>query len=48
MKTKQLLGMVISTVAAALAWLWFDWKLSLVIMLALWGNNLEQFGKREQ
>jgi hypothetical protein len=45
MKTQRILGMVISMIAAGLAWYLYDWKLMLIILLALWGNNLEQQNK---
>jgi len=45
MKTKRILGMFISLLAACLAWYLYDWKLTIIILLALWGNNLEQQNK---
>ncbi len=42
---KQLIGMFIGIVAMGLAWVIYDWKLMLILILALWGNNLEQNGK---
>ena len=41
-KKKQLLGAVVGLVAMSLAWYWFSWKLTLIILLALFGNNLER------
>jgi hypothetical protein len=46
MKKMQILGMIIGIVAMAMAWIMYDWKLMLIILLALWGNNLEQCGRR--
>lgn len=42
MKKLQILGMIIGIVAMAMAWIMYDWKLMLIILFALWGNNLEQ------
>lgn len=36
------LGAVMSITGAVLATVWFGWKFSLVIILLLWGNNLER------
>ena len=41
MKKLQIIGMLIGLTGMALAWIFFNWKLTLVLMLALWGNNLE-------
>ena len=46
MKKIQILGMIIGIVAIAMAWIMYDWKLMLIILLALWGNNLEQRGQK--
>ena len=43
-KAVNLIGMVM--VLGALLLLtahWFDWKLAVVIFLALWGNNMERY-----
>lgn len=45
LKRQRILGMFISMAAAGLAWYLYDWKLMLIILLALWGNNLEQHNK---
>ena len=42
MSLLRIIGMVIGITAIVLAWEWFGWKLSLVIILAIYGNNLEQ------
>lgn len=45
MKTQtilQIIGAVAGITALALAWIWFGWKLPLVLFLALLGNNLQQ------
>jgi len=36
------IGMFVMLAAIILTWVFFGWKLVLVIMLSLWGNNLEQ------
>jgi len=40
-KILKISGIVISLTSLTLAWLWFGWKLVLIIILGLWGNNLE-------
>jgi hypothetical protein len=42
MKALHYLGMVIGLTSMALGCLWFGWKLSLVIFLALWGQNMSK------
>ena len=46
MKKMQILGIIIGIVAMEMAWIMYDWKLMLIILLALWGNNLEQRGRK--
>ena len=41
----RLLGTVISIITIILTIYWYDWKLALVIFLAIFANNLEQFKK---
>lgn len=41
----NLLGLITGITAMALGWYWYDWKLSLVIFLAIMGNNMERSGK---
>jgi len=36
----RVLGFTISIVALVLSLYWFGWKLTLVLWLALWANNL--------
>lgn len=48
MKTQtvlQIIGAVAVITAIVLAWIWFGWKLPLVLFLALLGNNLQQNSK---
>lgn len=42
MKKIQILGMILSFTAMAMAWIMYDWKLMLIILIALTGNNMEQ------
>jgi len=43
MKVKlEVLGALIGITAMGLSWWLYDWKLALIIFLALFGNNLEQ------
>jgi hypothetical protein len=44
-KAVNLLGMVMMLGALILTWHWFDWKLTLVIFLVFWGNNMERYKK---
>ena len=39
---KQLAGTLMLIIAFLLAWYWFNYKLMLILFLALLGNNLEQ------
>jgi len=40
--TLKLIGIGIGIVAIGLGCIWFSWKLPLVIILAMWGNNIER------
>jgi len=46
MKTINYIGMVVEITAMTLGWIWFGWELSLVIFLALIGNNMERNGRK--
>ena len=46
MKVVNYIGMAVVITAMALGWIWFGWKLSLVIFLALAGNNMERNGRK--
>lgn len=39
------IGMLIGIVAMVLAFIWFGWKLVVVLLLAMWGNNIERFAQ---
>lgn len=39
----NLIGFVILGITVTLAWVWFSWKLSLLLFLALLGNNFERY-----
>jgi hypothetical protein len=41
-KTINYIGMAVLIVTMILAVVWYDWKLALLIYMALAGNNLEQ------
>lgn len=41
----RIFGMIISLLAGALAWYLYDWKLLLILLLSLYGNNMEQQNK---
>ncbi len=45
MKITQILGMLIILAASILCCYVYDWKLMLIIIIFLWGNNLEQSKK---
>lgn len=40
-KKLRIFELVVSTAAYGLAWYFYDWKLVLIIVLALWANNLK-------
>ena len=42
MKNIKYIGMAIGIIAMSLAWMWFGWRMPLVIFLALMGNNMER------
>lgn len=42
MKILKTVGMIIGIIALILAFYWYDWRLALIIFLALTGNNLNQ------
>ena len=42
MKNIKYIGMAIGIIAMSLAWMWFGWRMPLVIFLALMGNNIER------
>lgn len=42
----QIIGMIVSITALILAVVFFNWKLALIILLALWGNNIERHAKK--
>ncbi len=48
MRPLNIVGTLLIIAALVLSWIWFDWKLSLIIFLALMGNNLERSGRDEQ
>lgn len=45
MRKLQIIGMVIVIIALGLLWIMYDWKLMLILLLLLWGNNMEQRGR---
>ena len=45
MNKKQLAGSIIALLNLTFAWIVYDWKLALIIFLALLGNNLERSGR---
>jgi len=46
MKTRLLIGIIVGVVAMGLAIYWYDWKLAVVIFLAIYANNLERVNKQ--
>lgn len=44
----RIIGMLIGLIGMALAWLFFSWKLTLILFLVLYGNNLEQVTGRKK
>jgi len=45
MKKLQIFGTLILFIGLALAWIFYDWKLVLILFLVLWGNNGELVSK---
>jgi hypothetical protein len=45
MKGKGLLilGTVIGIVSIVLTFVWYDWKLAIILGLALWSNNIQNY-----
>lgn len=42
---KKWVGVLLLTIALGLAWYYFDYKLSIILFLALTGNNFERSKK---
>jgi len=40
-KVLTILGMTVELIGFSLAWIWFGWKLAVIIALCIWGNNME-------
>lgn len=38
---KLIIALIISGVAIYLSLIWFNWKLLVIIILFIWGNNIE-------
>ena len=39
---KRLLGLIIAATSITLSFIWYDWKLILIIFLFSWANNIDQ------
>ena len=48
MTTKELAGLVMGALAMTAAIIFYDWKLALIIVLAIFGNNLERSGRSQR
>lgn len=42
MKKINYIGLILGITAMVLGWYWFGWELSLVIFIAIAGNNMER------
>jgi len=42
----NVIGMFLSLVAVFLGFYWYDWKLVVILLIAITGNNFEQKGKK--
>ena len=42
MKKLKYIGMAIGIISMSLSWMWFGWRMPLVIFLAIMGNNIER------
>lgn len=47
MKKISYVGTIIGLLAMGLAWYWFGWQLVVVLMLAIWGNNVERLKDKQ-
>lgn len=45
---KSIVGIILGISAYALIWYYYDWKLALFVMLALWANNISHQVSSEQ
>jgi len=45
-KTLQIIGALVGLSSFVLAWYFYDWKLSVIIFLALLGNNIERSNRK--
>ena len=41
-KMYQIFGVIIGLLGYASAWLFYDWKLMLIIFLVIWSNNISR------
>jgi len=37
----NIIGMLLGIGSVAMACFWYDWKLAVILITALWGNNLK-------
>lgn len=40
--TLRISGIIIGLTGLGLAFIWFGWKLAVILLLVIWGNNLER------
>lgn len=48
MTLKEIVGSLMGLSAMVLAAIYYDWKLALIIFLAIFGNNLERSGNSQR
>lgn len=41
MKSLKILSIIVSILGITLCFVWFDWKLFVVLFLLFWGNNMD-------
>lgn len=41
------IGAIVGIIALILAWVFFGWKLVLVLVLVTWGNNMELTSRKK-
>lgn len=48
MTAKELAGLLVGALAMTLSVIFYDWRLALIIILAIFGNNLERSGRSQR
>ncbi len=43
--SKSIMAVIIGVIAIILIFVWYDWKLFIILMLFVWGNNIQLSNK---